>query len=342
MDVDCLTTPVTWTRLRRHVRKERNAKQRDRYRVVLLALGGKTEPEIRERTDRSRGFIQRWVYAYRDGGVEALIPRRPPGKPPRLSAAQQQEFLALLARPDAPRRGVDIQALLADHFGVTYSLRGAVVLLHRLGYEPLQPRPVNPKKDAEEEAVWKQAAPLLSGFSGSSTPNRDVEVWLQDECRFGQKGCLSHVWAPKGSRPVVPLQNEYEWVYLYGAVNPQTGESCARVLPWVNTEMMQIHLDAISEQVGPKRHVVLVLDNAGWHGSSRLELPDNISLLPLPPYSPELNPIERLWHWLKDHEFSNRVYPDYDDLLEAVSDMWNTLTRERIQSVCSCSWTHEC
>jgi hypothetical protein len=140
---------------------------------------------------------------------------------------------------------------------------------------------------------------------------------------------------------VVPLQNEYEWVYLYGAVNPQTGESCARVLPWVNTEMMQIHLDAISEQVGPKRHVVLVLDNAGWHGSNRIDLPENISLLPLPPYSPELNPIERLWHWLKDHEFSNRVYPDYDDLLEAVSDMWNTLTPERIQSVCARDWTHK-
>lgn len=141
---------------------------------------------------------------------------------------------------------------------------------------------------------------------------------------------------------MVPLQNEYEWVYLYGAANPQTGESCARVLPWANTEMMQIHLDAISEQVGPERHVVLVLDNAGWHGSHRLALPENISLLPLPPYSPELNPIERLWHWLKEHEFSNRVYPDYDDLLEAVSDMWNTLTIERIQSVCACPWTREC
>jgi transposase len=140
----------------------------------------------------------------------------------------------------------------------------------------------------------------------------------------------------------MPLQNEYDWVYLYGAVNPMTGESCARVLPWANTEMMQIHLDAIGKQVGPKRHVVLVLDNAGWHRANGLQAPENITLLPLPPYTPELNPIERLWHWLKDHEFSNRVYPDYDDLLNAVSDMWNALTYERIQSVCSCPWTHEC
>lgn len=151
---------------------------------------------------------------------------------------------------------------------------------------------------------------------------------------------MSHVWAPRGSRPVVPLQNEYDWVYLYGAVNPTTGESCALVLPWANTEMMQLHLDAISRQVGPHRHVVLVLDNAGWHGSKHLQVPANITLLPLPAYCPELNPVERLWHWLKDHEFSNRVYDDYDVLLDAVCQMWNTLTAERIASVCHYEWPH--
>jgi hypothetical protein len=152
---------------------------------------------------------------------------------------------------------------------------------------------------------------------------------------------MTHVWAAKGSRPVVPLQNEYEWVYLYGAVNPMTGESCALVLPWANTDMMQLHLDAISEQVGPDRHVVLVLDNAGWHTTGRLSTPGNITLLPLPAYSPELNVIERLWHWLKDHEFSNRVYPDYDVLADAVCTMWKEVPSARIQSVCRCSWIHE-
>ena len=176
---------------------------------------------------------------------------------------------------------------------------------------------------------------------GAQHLHKTVEVWFQDESRFGQKGCLSRLWAPRGSRPVVPLQNEYEWVYLYGALNPQTGESCALVLPWANTEMMQLHLDAISFQAGPSRHIVLVLDNAGWHGSKQLVVPENITLLPLPPYSPELNPIERLWHWLKEHEFSNRVYPNADVLLDAVTDMWNTLNPERIKSVCRCEWRHK-
>ena len=138
-----------------------------------------------------------------------------------------------------------------------------------------------------------------------------------------------------------PLQNEYEWVYLYGAVNPRTGESCARVLPWADTEMMQMHVDALSEQVGPRRHVVLVLDNAGWHTTARLNVPSNITLFPLPASTPELNVVERLWHWIKDHEFSNRVYPEYDDLADAVSLMWRGLPTQRIQSVCRCSWLHE-
>ena len=185
-----------------------------------------------------------------------------------------------------------------------------------------------------------QRHPLFVQKVQRAHPRKQVEIWVQDESRFGQKGCLSHVWAPRGSRPVMPLQNEYEWVYLYGAVNPKTGESCALVLPWANTEMMQLHLNAISNQVGPHRHVVLVLDNAGWHGSKRLQVPANITLLPLPAYCPELNPIERLWHWLKDNEFSNRIYHDSEALLNAVADMWNTLTNERIKTVCACSWTH--
>ena len=105
--------------------------------------------------------------------------------------------------------------------------------------------------------------------------------------------------------------------------------------------MMQLHLDALSKQVGPERHIVLVVDNAGWHTSVGLRIPENITLLPLPAYTPELNVIERLWHWIKDHEFSNRIYADYDALVHAVCAMWRTLRAQRIQTVCRCSWLHE-
>ena len=147
------------------------------------------------------------------------------------------------------------------------------------------------------------------------------------------------MWAEKGSRPVRPLQNEYEWVYIYGAVNPNSGESCALILPWANTAMMQLHLDELSKKVGPDRHIVLVMDNASWHTTGSLKTPDNITSLPLPAYTPELNVIERLWHWFKSHEFSNRIYDSYDSLVEELAKMWQALPDERIKSVCACSWT---
>jgi transposase len=149
---------------------------------------------------------------------------------------------------------------------------------------------------------------------------------------------LTHVWAPRGSRPRAIKQNEYDWIYLYGAVNPRTGDSVALLAPTVNTFVMNQHLRMISEHVGPNVHVVLVLDQAGWHVSKGLCIPENITLLPLPPYSPELNPIERLWAWLKSHQLSNRVYADYDDLLDAGSAAWNTLTTERLRSICHADW----
>jgi transposase len=105
--------------------------------------------------------------------------------------------------------------------------------------------------------------------------------------------------------------------------------------------MMQMHLDALSQRVGSKRHVVLVLDNAGWHTTAGLKVPGNITLLPLPPYTPELNVVERLWHWIKDHEFSNRVYDDYEALTDCICSMWQRLQPERIQTVCACSWIPE-
>ena len=132
-------------------------------------------------------------------------------------------------------------------------------------------------------------------------------MWFQDEARVGQQGTLTRRWGLRGSRPTAIKQTEYEWVYLFGAVNPITGDSSALLAPTVNTESMNHHLRFISERVEPDIHVVLVLDQAGWHLSKGLRIPANITLLYLPPYSPELNPVERLWAYLHSHYLSNRA-----------------------------------
>jgi len=104
---------------------------------------------------------------------------------------------------------------------------------------------------------------------------------------------------------------------------------------------MNEHLRLLGEQVGPRRHVILVLDQAGWHVAKALGIPDNITLLHLPPYSPELNPVERLWAYLKSHYLSNRIFIDYDDLFAAVRTAWLQLGEPRLQSLTRTAWiTH--
>ena len=97
-------------------------------------------------------------------------------------------------------------------------------------------------------------------------------MWFQDEARFGQKGTLTSVWALRGSRPRGVKQTEYDWVYLYGAVNPVTGQSVGMLAPTVNVEWMSEHLRLISEDVGPDVHIVLVMDQAGWHTSGKVRV----------------------------------------------------------------------
>lgn len=125
---------------------------------------------------------------------------------------------------------------------------------------------------------------------------------------------------------------------MFGAVNPLTGDSSALLAPTVNTDYMNHHLRFISEQAGPDVHVILVLDQAGWHVSKALDTPDNLSLLYLPPYSPELNPVERLWAYLRSHYLSNTVHRDYDRLLLAGTNAWNEITASQFSTICATSW----
>ena len=169
-------------------------------------------------------------------------------------------------------------------------------------------------------------------------PGKRVRWFVQDEARIGQQGTLTRVWARTGSRPTAVRQTEYEWVYLWAAVEPATGASVAMITPTVNAGLMNRFLAGLSGTLAPDDHAVLVLDNAGWHVGKAVNVPPNVTLLFLPPYSPELNPVERLWAWLRSHCLSNRVYADYDELLRETDRAWLTLDEPTIRSVCACPW----
>jgi transposase len=111
-------------------------------------------------------------------------------------------------------------------------------------------------------------------------------------------------------------------------------------MPYANTEAMNKHLDEIAKAVAPGAHAILVLDGAGWHRSQQLAVPDNLTLIPLPPYSPELNPVENIWEYLRKNKLANRLYETYEDIVSACCEAWNSLMAmpERIASIATRSW----
>ena len=159
----------------------------------------------------------------------------------------------------------------------------------------------------------------------AAAAGKPIEIWFQDEARIGQKGTLTRLWARIGSRPRAPRDSRYEWAYIFGAVCSQRATGVALVMPYANSEAMNLHLQAIGRAIAPGAHGVLVLDGAGWHTSHALKPPDNITLLCLPPYSPELNPVENVWEYLRKNKLALRVYDRYEDILEACCDAWTDL-----------------
>jgi transposase len=168
----------------------------------------------------------------------------------------------------------------------------------------------------------------------------NVEVWFQDEARFGQQGSLSRLWAVKGTRPRAVRQQQFKYTYLFGAVCPARGDAVGLLLPYANKDTMKIHLCHISSQVPVGKHAVIVLDKAGWHTTNKLPQFKNITLLCLPTGSPELNPCEQVWKHLRRTRLSNRVFKNEEELLNACSDAWNEFTdcKEQVVSLTSRGW----
>jgi transposase len=171
-------------------------------------------------------------------------------------------------------------------------------------------------------------------------PGTPIEVWFQDEMRVGQKNGLVYQWAKKGTRPRQPKDQRYENAYLFGAVCPARDTGVALIMPHADTDAMQKHIDEIGHAVTPGAHALIILDRAGWHTTGKLKLPDNLTLVPLPPACPELNSAENIWQYLRQTYLSNRVFQTYTAILDACQDAWLKLLAEagRIASIATRDW----
>ena len=159
---------------------------------------------------------------------------------------------------------------------------------------------------------------------------------------MGQKNGQTRIWARKGTRPRLPADQRYKSAYLFGAICPARGTGAALALPFADTHAMQLHLDEISRHIARGAHAVLLLDRAGWHTTEKLKLPKNLTLIFLPSRSPELNPVENIWQYLRANWLSNRVFENYDAIIDAACDAWNRLIAQphTIKSIGTRKWAH--
>jgi transposase len=165
-----------------------------------------------------------------------------------------------------------------------------------------------------------------------------VEVWFQDETRVGQQGSISRTWYIKGKRPRLVKQQQFLSAYIYGAVCPAKNKSSAIFATEANAEIMQIHLDYLSKEI--EGHAVIIMDRAGWHCSKELQVPENMTILHLPPYSPELNSSENGWQVIKSTSLKNRVFKTVDEIIDASIHAWNIFVekRDQIRKTCYREW----
>jgi hypothetical protein len=149
----------------------------------------------------------------------------------------------------------------------------------------------------------------------TTVASKPLKLFFQDESRFGRISQAIRCWSPVAQRPVVPSQIVREYIYAYGAVCPTDGSFVSLILPDMRTECLNIFLKEVSERY-PDNHIAMVMDGAASHRAGDLEIPEHMTLLHLPPYSPELNPQENVWKMIKPEGFYNRVFNSLDEVEE--------------------------
>ena len=164
--------------------------------------------------------------------------------------------------------------------------------------------------------------------------NPKKELYFFDESRFGTHSKIGHGWFPKGIRTSVSVKLGFENFYVYSAVSPKTGKDCSLLMPYVNSTCMNVFLDHMEKEL-EGREILLVMDGAGWHKSKGLKIPKNIEIIYLPPYSPELNPVERLWLYIKQHTIKNKIYKTISLLEDSICDFMKNLKIEQIKQICN-------
>lgn len=298
--------------------------------------------------DQVLGFCDRtktvWITRYNQNSVDGLkdLPRT--GRKSLLIESQKEEikdFVNASIKKENPNKIIcakQIYEKIKNNFRVNYSSSGLYKLLKRLKLGKVIPRPIHEKNDPEKMRQWLTELPTNVKKIREINPEKKIKFYFQDETRYGQKTIYTGIWALKGSNVEFKNQDGFLNSWIYGAVNPENGDRYGFILPDLNSKNMNIFLENFSKTITRDEHVIMILDGSGAHTSKDLKVYKNISFIFLPPYSPQLNPIERLWKWIKSNYLSFKKFASIDEIIDAGVDSWLKLTKEIVMSVCQCDY----
>ena len=172
-------------------------------------------------------------------------------------------------------------------------------------------------------------------------PNSNVRLMFQDEAGFGRINKPKRCWCKKGIRPTVPCHHIREYRYAYGVVEPATGEKFFLVLPNCDTICMNVFLAELSREYADDT-ILMVCDGAAWHRSKGIVVPENIQLINIPPYTPEMNPIEQVWKQLRSMGFRNEVFKTLNHVIDRLCDTIRQLSSDTVKSITARQWILDC
>jgi transposase len=246
--------------------------ERSHYQIIWLVAQGKHSSEVAAVTGYSRDWIYELVRSYNQLGPEALGDWRHqnPGATPLLDDLQQANLLQAL-RGSAPDGGLwngrKVAEYLSELIGQPISRQQGWEYLKQMRLRLRVPRPQHQEADPQEQEAWKKKLAQEVERVQSEHPDADVEVWCEDEHRIGLQPMSRRVWVEEGEQPVAVVNWKREWLWLYGFVQPQTGETYWWLLPYVNTQLFSRVIKDFAQHfgVGKKKHIILPLDQAGWH-----------------------------------------------------------------------------
>ncbi len=307
-----------------------NFRRQQKWFIVYNALvDPRPAAQIALHTGASKRKVHQVISDYNRQGVAAI---ETPGTGGRrrgyLSLAEEQEFLAqfidsakkgLITTISKVKRAYETKIAKKVHKSTIYRL------LERHGWRKVMPRSHHPQKNVEKQEEFKKNFPnLVDEALKSRDPNdyRPVLLMAQDEGRFGRLGQVMKAWCPSGHRPIVAKQGVRDYVYAYAAVAPALGKMTSLVLPFVNIQMMELFLQEVAQDFADY-FILMQVDQASWHISDKLNIPENIRLIPQTSHSPELNPVEHLWEAIRENYFYNEVFDSLEKVIDTLCEGLN-------------------